>query len=79
LHGIEGGQILKGVFPSIAAVIVMTIALTGWLSTGKGLNVWILAPAGILIGGGVYVISLWLLRLPELTYIKDAFVRRLRK
>ncbi len=79
LNGIDGDHILRGVLPSLAAVIVMSGALIGWLSFGKNLNLWILVPTGVIIGGGVYLSALWLLRVPELSYVSDAVMRRLRK
>ena len=60
-------------------VIGMGLAVYGWMSVGNDLNVWLLAPFGIAIGGGVYFVVLLLLRVPELTYAIDAVRRRLRR
>ena len=79
LHGIDGDHILRGIVPSIAAAIAMSGALLGWFSLGKNINLWMFVPAAVLIGSCVYVTGLWLLRVPELNYITDAVLRRLRK
>ena len=79
LNGIEGGEILRGVIPSTIAVIGMGLSVYGWMAIGDNFNVWLLAPLGIAIGGGVYFVVLLLLRVPELTYAIDAVRRRLRR
>lgn len=79
LSGIEGGHILRGVIPSAIAAIGMGFSLYSWLYFGNNFNVWILAIAGVIIGGGVYAAALFVLRVPELTYIKNGVLRRLRR
>jgi putative peptidoglycan lipid II flippase len=79
LNGIDGNHILRGILPSIAATIVMSAALIGWFSFGMNLNPWILVPTEVMIGGGVYLTMLLLLRVPELRYVFDSVMRRLRK
>ena len=79
LNGIEGSHILRGVIPSVLAVIAMMVSVIGWLSIGKNLDPWMLAPIGVLMGGSVYVIILWILRVPELRTITDAVLRRLKR
>jgi putative peptidoglycan lipid II flippase len=79
LKGIEGSHILQGVVPSLIAVLAMSGAGLGWLSFAKNLNIWILALVGVLIGGGVYVAVLWILRVSELRTITQAVYRRLKR
>jgi putative peptidoglycan lipid II flippase len=79
LDGIEGGEILRGVIPSTVAAIAMGLSVFGWMAIGANLNVWILAPVGIAIGGAVYFAALLLLRVPELKYVLDAVMRRIRR
>ncbi|MBI2332571.1 MAG: murein biosynthesis integral membrane protein MurJ [Chloroflexi bacterium] len=79
LNGIQGGHILRGAIPSLAAAIGMALALFGWLSFGARLSAWILVPVGVALGGAVYFAVLWILRLPELGYILNGVMRRIRR
>jgi putative peptidoglycan lipid II flippase len=78
LKGIEGAQIMQGVIPSLIAALAMSLSILGWLSFGKGLNLWIISILGVMIGGGVYFIVLWILRVPELRYMASGVLRRLK-
>jgi putative peptidoglycan lipid II flippase len=79
LDGIEGGYILRGAIPSILAALTMSLTLFAWLYYGKTLSIWLLAPLGVVIGGIIYVAILWILRVPELLYISNAVMRRLKR
>ena len=78
LKGIEGKHILRGAIPSAVAAAAMAVFIFGWLYVGKNLSVWILTPMGVVIGGGVYFITLWILRVPELQYLANGVLRRLK-
>ncbi len=79
LHGIEGKFIMRGVIPSAIATLVMSICIFGWLYIGEDLSPWILIPVGVLVGGGVYLAGLWVLRVPELQYLVRGVLRRLKR
>lgn len=79
LGGIEGGHILRGTIPSLIAAAGMMLILIGWLNYGKSLSVWALVPAGVAIGGAVYFGILLALRMPELSYIANGVMRRLKR
>jgi putative peptidoglycan lipid II flippase len=79
LNGIEGSHILRGAIPSTLAALTMGISLIGWLHYGKTLPNWVLLPAGVILGGGVYAVMLWLLRVPEVTYMTSSVLRRLKR
>ena len=79
LNGIEGGHILRGVIPSMIAAFGMGLSLYGWLHFGNNLSAWILAIVGVVIGSGVYLAALYVLRVPELTYIANGVLRRLKR
>ncbi|MCK6584182.1 MAG: murein biosynthesis integral membrane protein MurJ [Anaerolineales bacterium] len=79
LNGIEGGHILRGAFPSLIASGGMVIALYALLNYGNSANVWILVPIGIALGGAAYLGVLWILRVPELGYIANGILRRIRR
>jgi len=79
LSGIEGGHILRGTLPSMIAAIGMGFSLYGWLYSGNNFSVWVLAPIGVIIGGGVYLLLLYFFRVSELTYVMNGVLRRLKR
>jgi putative peptidoglycan lipid II flippase len=79
LNGIEGGHILRGAIPSAVAALVMGLCIYGWLYFGSAFSAWILTLASVVIGGGVYVAALFVFRVPELTYITNGVMRRLKR
>jgi len=79
LNGIEGKQIMRGVIPSLIAALAMSLSIFGWLYLGNGLNLWIISIVGVLLGGGVYFAALWLLRVPELQYMVNGVLKRLKR
>lgn len=78
LNGIEGSHILRGVLPSLLGAFAMSLCLFGWLYFGRNVRVWILAPVGVMIGGGVYFAALWSMHVPELQYLVGGVLRRLK-
>jgi putative peptidoglycan lipid II flippase len=78
LNGIEGRHILRGAFPALLATLGMSALIYGWLNLGQNFSAWILAPLGVVIGGGAYFAVLWILRVPELQYLINGVLRRLR-
>jgi putative peptidoglycan lipid II flippase len=79
LNGIEGSQIMRGVIPSLIAALAMSLSIFGWLYLAKDSNLWIVSIVGVVIGSGVYFAGLWFLRVPELQYMVNGILRRLRK
>lgn len=79
LNGIEGGHILRGAIPSLAAAAGMGLALFGILNAWPDFGVWILVPVCVAIGGAVYFAVLWILRVPELGYIANGVIKRIRR
>ena len=79
LSGIGGGHILRGTLPSMIAAIGMGLSLYGWLYFGNNFSVWVLAPIGVIIGGGVYLLLLYFFRVPELTYVVNGILRRFKR
>jgi putative peptidoglycan lipid II flippase len=79
LNGIEGKFITRGVMLSALAALGMAVSISTFLSIGRDINIWVLIPSAILLGGGAYFIILFAVRVPELQYLIDAVVRRLKK
>ena len=79
LNGIEGKFIMRGVIPSAIATLVMSICIFGWLYVGENQSPWILIPIGLMVGVGIYLAGLRVLRVPELQYLVSGVVRRLKR
>ena len=79
LNGMEGGRILNAFAISTLGVLSMTLAILGWFYFGRGLGAWVIAPVGVMLGGGIYFVTLWVLRVPELQYMAGGILRRLKR
>jgi putative peptidoglycan lipid II flippase len=66
LSGLEGSKVLDGVVKALAAGGMMSLALWGWLELTALLSIWMVALGGVAIGILVYVVGLFILRVPEL-------------
>jgi len=69
LSGLEGGKILNGVLKALLAGVVMCAALWGWSRLTAASSMWLVGLCGIAIGVLAYIISLMILRVPELKMI----------
>ncbi len=79
LKGLDDLNIGGGLLQSILATLVMSLALWAWLHFASGYSVWIVAPIGIIAGGIIYALMMFILRVPELKELTDAIQRRLIK
>jgi len=79
LNGIDGKQILNGFALSSLGVLSMTLVIIGWFYLGKNLSAWVVAPIGVVAGGGIYFAALWVLHVPELQYLVSGVLRRLKR
>lgn len=77
LNGIEGGYIAKGIGASALAALGMSAAIWAWIGMAENLSAWIVAPVGVILGGGVYGALVWILRVPEIRMIGELVSRRL--
>jgi putative peptidoglycan lipid II flippase len=78
LKGLDSLNIGRGLLQSALATIVMSAIILGWMQLASHYSVWIVAPAGIIAGGVVYVAMMFMLRVPELNELISAIQRRLR-
>ncbi|MBI5351228.1 MAG: murein biosynthesis integral membrane protein MurJ [Chloroflexi bacterium] len=78
LNGIDGKRILNGFALSALGVLAMTLVIFGWFYFGKDYSAWIITPVGVILGGGVYFVTLWVLRAPELQYMVSGILRRMK-
>lgn len=58
LKGLEGRHVMTGVGQAAAATAVMTLGLWGWLLWTGEQVVWLVLAGGIVLGGGLYALSL---------------------
>ncbi len=77
LQSFNGDHIWNGFFKALAAGGAMALALLVWITFTSPLSYWIQALGGILLGGSVYTILLWLFRIPEINIVTTAIRRRL--
>jgi len=78
LNGIEGNHILRGAIPSFISTSAMALSLLILVSFGKNFSVWMLVPAGVILGGIVYFAFLFILRVPEVNYFSNTVLRKLK-
>jgi putative peptidoglycan lipid II flippase len=77
LRGMDEGHLARGFGASGLAALGMAIGLLAWMQATNGSNHWIIGLGGVAIGGFVYFIVVWALRVPELYLVLGAIRRRL--
>ncbi|HUF39862.1 MAG TPA: murein biosynthesis integral membrane protein MurJ [Anaerolineales bacterium] len=76
LGGLEGRRILAGLSQAVLGTMVMAVALAAWLAAAG--NLW-LQVSGVLAGGAVYALILWILRVEEVRGAVEAVFGRIRR
>jgi len=79
LHGLESRSLLIASLQAFIATLLMSLALWGWLSLSAEKPAWQVVAGGILIGGMVYIISGWILRIREIRAVLRELSSRLAK
>jgi putative peptidoglycan lipid II flippase len=77
LKGIEGIYIARGFAACALASLGMALGLWFWTQAAGGLTRWVVALAGVALGGIIYGIGVLLLRVPEIQMLRNAIRRRL--
>lgn len=77
LKGIEGSYIAAGTGYAVGATALMSAAILFWMNYTGGLNSWIIGLGGIAIGGMVYGLCVYIMRVPEIKSLLAAVGRRL--
>jgi hypothetical protein len=75
----QGSHILEGGLKSALAGFLMSLVLWGWLLITQGQSPWLVGLGGILIGGGVFGLLVWLLRIQELRFLVQAMQARSKR
>jgi len=79
LSGLEGKNVLNGLYKALAATGVMALALWGWMRVTMGLSAWLVALGGMVAGVLVYGVMLAILRVPELKMACNGIKGKLTK
>ncbi|HVN16787.1 MAG TPA: murein biosynthesis integral membrane protein MurJ [Anaerolineales bacterium] len=79
LKGIEGKSVADGFLRALGASLGMTIVLVIWMQAFGSLNRWIVALGGVALGGVVYALVMWMLKVPEIKMLTVAVSNRLKR
>jgi putative peptidoglycan lipid II flippase len=79
LNGIEGRSIADGAWRVALAALGMGISLFFWIQATGSLTRWLAALGGVAIGGIVYFIGVWILKVPELRMMSEVIARTLSR
>ncbi len=77
LNGIEGSYIARGLATCALASLAMGIGLWFWLQAAGSLTHWVVVLGGVAIGGIIYLLSVMILKVPEIQIVIEAIKRRL--
>lgn len=78
LGGINGKSILTGAFLALAGGVFMSAVILFWISISGDLNPWLTGLGGVILGSGTYLLTLWAIQVPEIRYIADTILSRLK-
>jgi putative peptidoglycan lipid II flippase len=76
LKGIEGMQVARGFGQFALVTLVMSLALVAWMQFTGQYPAWLEALGGVALGGAVYGLSIWVLRVPEVYSLTQAIRRK---
>lgn len=77
LKGIDGGDIWRGFVQAALGTLGMSLVILLWTQTHG--SVWLIGLGGVALGGLVYGLSMWALRVPELGTVINGLTRRLKR
>ncbi|MBU2609958.1 MAG: murein biosynthesis integral membrane protein MurJ [Chloroflexi bacterium] len=79
LKGIEARKVVNGFGQAVVATLAMSLALIAWLQFAGRYSPWFMAMGGMAIGGLVYGLGVWALRVPEMHTLLQATQRKLSR
>lgn len=79
LNGIEGMSIADGAWRVGLAGMGMGIGLWMWIQATGGMNRWLVALGGIMIGSAIFLAGVVILKVPEVKALAGAVTRRLAR
>jgi peptidoglycan biosynthesis protein MviN/MurJ (putative lipid II flippase) len=78
LLALDQKSIINALRVSLVAVVLMGGIVYFWMQIMKDASPWLVAVGGIVSGGILYVIMLYILRVPELRTIQAVIMKRFR-
>ncbi len=75
LKRIEGRRILDISWKALLASVLMAVAIILWMAWMRSTPVWNQALGGLLLGGGLYFLIMWGMKVPEL-FLLTASIKR---
>ncbi len=79
LEGIEGASVADGTLRAAVASLGMGIGLMVWVQLFGSLNRWLVALGGVALGGLIYALGMWILKVPEIKMLTHAVSSRLKR
>lgn len=79
LNGLEGKSLADGFARCAAAALGMALTLWFWVQATGGMNRWLVAIGGVVLGGGLYLAGVLILKVPEIQMLIGMVTRRLRR
>ena len=79
LQGLQGNRVFQGAWQAILGSVVMALVLWFWLVQTGRMPAWALGLGGVMVGGGVYGIALWVLRVDEAQSLVRLFHRQINR
>ena len=76
LNGLNGASITRGFGQATLAALGMGIALFWWMQAQIASATWVIVLGGLAIGGIVYLLGMWVLKVPEFRQITSIICRR---
>lgn len=79
LSGLEGRWLAKGNLQAGLATLLMSVGVVGWLNYSADQVVWVAGLGGIVIGGAIYSVLIYIMRVPEMREILQVGLARLKR
>jgi peptidoglycan biosynthesis protein MviN/MurJ (putative lipid II flippase) len=76
LGGLDIRRLWASLWRALIGVILMGVALVGFVEALSVQNPWILGIGGMIVGAATFFLTVFLLRSPELAYIRSGVRRR---
>jgi len=77
LNGLEGANIWRGFAQATLGTLGMGLVLALWSRTGG--TAWLIGLGGVAVGGCVYALSIWAMRVPEAAIVVGGVINRLKR
>ncbi len=67
LKGLDGARIAKGLAQAALGTLGMSLVLVVWMQVASSYPVWLVALGGVTVGGAVYGLGVWALRILKIS------------